>query len=102
MKPVREITAEQENFRLEIHPNSGFSVIKRDAIEPVPVGTHVAMVFKVTGYDKDCDGSLMARLEQVDVNGDATGWRPTNLGLYPQTAVVLDGPTEILKVNTNA
>lgn len=92
-----KITAEQENWRsVELTPgNPRFLTSKRDPVEPVPVGTYVAMVFRVTGYDPDCDGSLMARLEHVDRNGEATGWEPTHLGLYPDTDVVLDGPGDL-------
>lgn len=63
MRPANKITAESENFRLE----GGF--IKRDPVEPEPVGTIVLKVFRVTGYDSDCDGSLMARMENIDSQG---------------------------------
>lgn len=68
---------------------------RRDPVEPVPVGSYVVMVFRVTGYDPDCDGSLMARLEQVDKEGDATGWSPNQLGLYPDTDLIVDAPGEL-------
>jgi hypothetical protein len=77
IRRVPEITPDRENFRLE------------------PVGTYIAMVFRVTGYDRDCDGSLMARLECVDAAGETTGWTPVNLSLYPDSAWVLDGPGEL-------
>ena len=91
MRPVREITAEEENFRVEKSPILPGGVIKRDPIEPEPVGTIVLMAFRVTGYDPDCDGSLMARLAHININGDGgtTGWEPTNLGLRPGTALVV-------------
>lgn len=82
MRKVREITAEAENFRVERH------VIKRDPVEPEPVGTIVLLAFRVVGYDPDCDGSLMARLVNIDEQGDTTGWRPNGIGLYPDTALV--------------
>lgn len=44
------------------------------------------------GYDPDCDGSLMARYEHVDARGEATGWEPTHLGVYPHADYVLDTP----------
>jgi hypothetical protein len=69
--------------------------VKRDFVEPVPVGTYVAMVFRVAGYDQDCDGSAMARFEAVDRHGEPTGWEPGNLGLYADTDVVLDGPGDL-------
>jgi len=70
-------------------------MIRRDSVEPVPVGTIIAMVFRVTGYDPDCDGSLMGRFEHIDRHGNPTGWEPTHLGLYPDTDVILDNPDEL-------
>jgi len=83
MRPVRRITAEEENFRTE--RRWCFEVMKRDPVEPEPVGSIVLMAFRVTGYDPDCDGSLMARLEHIDKEGTPTGWDTTNVGLYPDT-----------------
>jgi hypothetical protein len=88
MRPVRKITAEEENFRtVQFAPNMFTS--KRDPIEPEPVGTIILTAFRVVGYDKDCDGSLMARLEHVDKNGEPTGWAPNCIGLYPNTDLVV-------------
>jgi hypothetical protein len=98
LRPVPEITAEQENFRtVPLATGPGFSAVtsRRDPVEPVPVGTYIVMCFRVTGYDPNCDGSLMARLEHVDRNGEATGWEPTHLGLYPDTDLVVDHPSEL-------
>jgi hypothetical protein len=93
---VPEITAEQENFRtVPLFPDGSFpqmSTSRRDPVEPVPVGSYVAMVFRVVGYDPDCDGSLWARREGVAATGQATGWEPTHLGLYPDDSWVLDSP----------
>jgi len=85
----------RENARIE--PVSGLRAvtIRRDPVEPVPVGSYVAMVFRVTGYDPDCDGHLMARLENVDADGESTGWDSTHLGLYPESTWVVDGPGEL-------
>lgn len=94
MKAMPVITAEQENFRLE-PVGENVSVIRRDPVEPVPVGTYVAQVFRVTGYDPDCDGSLMARLEGVDQAGEATGLEHNFIGLNPDSFVVLDSPDEL-------
>jgi hypothetical protein len=88
------------NERVEpLAAGMGFNamMVRRDPVEPEPVGTLIAQVFRITGYDQDCDGSLMARLEAVDFNGQPTGWEPTHLGLYPDTAVVLEDPAELLR-----
>jgi len=98
MRPVPEITAEQENHRFESladWPGGTAVMSRRDPVEPVPVGTYIVMVFRVTGYDPDCDGSLMARLEHVDRRGEPTGWEPTHLGMYPDTGLVVDHPSEL-------
>jgi hypothetical protein len=99
---VPEITAEQENWRsVPLFEGGSFPQMhtsRRDPVEPVPVGSYVAMVFRVTGYDSDCDGSLMARLECVNAAGEATGWEPTHLGLYPDDAWLLDGPDALDRV----
>lgn len=91
MRPVREITAKEENWRTEplISGQSRFQITKRDPVEPEPVGTIVMMAFRVTGYDQDCDGSLMARLEAIDARGEMTGWCPNCIGLYPNTDLVV-------------
>ena len=92
MRPVREITAKEEKFRLENMPEfpANISFIRRDPVEPEPVGTIVLLAFRVTGYDKDCDGSLMTRLAQIDfVEMDTTGWETDCHGLYPSTEIVV-------------
>ena len=88
MKRIRRITAEEENFRAEPMSMPGAMVIKRDPVEPVPVGTIVLEIFRVVGYDPDCDGSLMARMESIDLQGDETGWQVDSIGLYPSTTLV--------------
>lgn len=97
MRKVRKITEEEENFRLEtterFGPRVGF--VRRDYVEPEPVGTYIAMVFRVEGYTKDCDGSAMVTLAHVNRHGDDTGWRPNSLDLNPESEVVLDHPAEL-------
>jgi len=51
MRKVKEITAEEENSRVvPLIPSSMFNVVKRDFIEPEPVGTIVIMASRITGY----------------------------------------------------
>jgi hypothetical protein len=61
-----------------------------------PVGSYVAMVFRVTGYDPDRgetpESATMARLEHVDLDGETTGWEAQQIGLYDTTAQVLSEP----------
>lgn len=89
MRPVREITTSDENFRIEPIEGTNTGMIRRDSVKPEPVGTIVLMAFRVTGYDMDCDGSLMARMEHINRNCEATGWAPSHLGLYPDTNLVV-------------
>lgn len=86
MRPVRDIKG-LDNFRLE--RKGPFCVPKRDPVEPEPVGTIVLMAFRVTGYRPDCDGSLMASVEQIDKNGEITGWEENAIGLRPETGLVV-------------
>jgi hypothetical protein len=98
IRRVPEITAEQENRRtVPLASGSGFNMVtsRVDPVEPVPVGTYIAMVFRVTGYDRDCDGSLMARLASVDAEGEETGWETDHHGLYPNCDWVLGGPGDL-------
>jgi hypothetical protein len=98
IRRVPEITAEQENRRtVPLASGPGFSMVtsRCDPVEPVPVGAYVAMVFRVTGYDPDCDGHLMARLENVGADGKSTGWEESAIGLYPDSAWIVDGPGEL-------
>ena len=46
MRPVREITAEEENYRtVELIPgNPRFLISRKDPIEPEPIGTIILMV----------------------------------------------------------
>lgn len=72
-----------------------FVISRRDPVKKVPEGTYVAMMFRVTGFDQDCDGSLMVRLECVDRYGEITGFKATHLGLYEHVNVVLDNPGDL-------
>ena len=98
---IHALPKPDDNARLvpfvpEIDPSGDrFQTLRRDPVKPVPEGTYVACIFRVTGYDPDCDGSFMARIEQVDSNGKATGWEATHLGLYSTCEVVLDGPGDL-------
>ena len=88
MKRIREITSKEEDFRTVPWIGSRFETIKRNPVKPVPVGTIILVAFRVTGYDPDCDGGLMARLEQVDKDGEPTGWEQNAMGLYKDTELI--------------
>lgn len=104
MRLIREITSEEENFRTV--PNGPFVTFKRDPVQPEPIGTIVLIPHRIVGYDPDCDGSLMARLELVshgeefDPVDDEILNAPkevaaryagvsTNHGLYPDSGFVV-------------
>lgn len=89
MRRIREITAEEENFRTEeVHP--GMVFVKREPIKPEPEGTIILVPFRVTGYDPDCDGSLLARLAAIQIDDfSATGWKLNYIGLYPSSGIVV-------------
>lgn len=65
-----------------------------------PVGSYVAMVFRVTGYDPDCgetpETATMARLEQVDLDGETTGWEADCIGLYDTVDRIIEHPRHII------
>ena len=91
MRWPREITAEEENFRVVPHPESNGStqVIRRDPVKPEPEGTIVLLAYRITGYDRDCDGSLMARLEQISIHdGTPTGCSLQRMGIYKGDLIV--------------
>ena len=49
MRPIRKVTAAEENFRMEaITPE--FGVVRREPVKPEPEGTIVLLPFRVTGY----------------------------------------------------
>lgn len=73
----------------------GARTIKQDPVQPVPVGGYVVVVFQVTGYTPDCDGSAMAQLEQVDLDGEPTGWTEECIGLHPGDLTV-DSPADLV------
>lgn len=88
MRPVREITSEMENLRsVEFAP--GMETLKRDPVEPEPVGTIVLMAFRITGYKQDCDGSLMATVAHIDKDGEESGWEQDCIGLTPHSDLVV-------------
>lgn len=81
------------------HGQHGFGTPEIEARRP-PVGSYVAMVFRVTGYEPDCgetpETASMARLEAVDVDGEFTGWAPKGIGLYSTTDKVIGHPRDVL------
>jgi len=53
-------------------------------------GTIVMLAFRIEGYDRDCDGTPMAQVAQIDRDGKTTGWRESHIGLPFGTHRVLD------------
>ena len=88
MRKIREITAKEENFR-DVPIGSNCAMIKRDPIETEPIGTIVLMPFVIMGYTPDCDGSLMAKLENINIDSETTGWYQDSIGLYPTSGFVV-------------
>jgi hypothetical protein len=88
MRKIRRITGGEEGFRLEQY--GSFMVPRRNPVELEPAGTIVLLPFKVAGYDEDCDGSLMARLDNITMEGEKTGWSPNHIGLRDGVVVTLD------------
>ena len=90
MRFIREITAKEENFRGEpLFPGNKALQIKRDFVEPEPIGTVILIPFRISGYGKDCDGSALATLTAIDNNFEETGWRPDCIGLYPSSGLIV-------------
>ena len=105
MRPIREITAEEENFRIERYKDADFGFIKRDPVEPEPVGTVILLPFRIAGYDKDCDGSLMARMENLwlyDGKLEETGWDVSNIGMSSGLVVAEDELIGFLRGSQNS
>jgi hypothetical protein len=91
MRSPRDVRA-KENFRVE--PASGrIGIIKRDFVKPEPEGTIILMAFRITGYDRDADGSAMIRAEALMLEDDgrfeATGLEVDHIGLYDWTDIVV-------------
>ena len=89
MRPARQISDEEENLRIVPIPGTRFETLRRDSVEPEPGGTIVLKAFRIASYSADCDGSLLATLENIDANGEETGWAPTALGIDPTDTIVL-------------
>jgi len=105
-KPIRRVrdVSEAEGARSEqMIPGDGrFLTTHRNPVEPEPVGTYVALVFRVDAYRPDCDGSLMARLEAVNERGEGSGWFPDALGLLPGDTVALASPDVLFRLADEA
>jgi hypothetical protein len=106
----RAISAQEENFRLE-PAGGGIGFVRRDPIEPEPVGTIILVPMRIIGYDQDFDGGLLARFEQLsldeldeDIDEEYKGLPPGEVekyagisifhGIYPSTGIVAT-PEEI-------
>lgn len=97
---LRRLPKVDENVRLEpvgrnVEGNT-IARVKRDFVPPLPVGSYIVTVFRVAGYTPDCDGSAMARLENVGFDGEPTGWVGENIGLYEDCVLVVDHPGNLL------
>ncbi|MCU1616152.1 MAG: hypothetical protein JWO98_3692 [Frankiales bacterium] len=70
-----------------------------EALKPL-VGSYVAVVFRVDGYDPDVgetqETATMARLVNVGVDGEETGWEENCIGLYSTSARVVSNPRDVL------
>ena len=101
LRPVREITAEEENFRVELFYEDSqrtMSTTRRDPVEPEPIGSYVVMAFRIDEYHPDCDGSLMMAGSHVDRHGEETGWTVSHLGLRPDSDLVVSRPSFLWKL----
>lgn len=94
LRPVTEVTAEMENFRLEPR-GQNVSIVKRDMVKPEPEGTIVLLAFCILRYEQDADGSALARLGQITSEGRSTGLDIAGIGLYPDSAWVLDNLNDL-------
>lgn len=95
MRPVRNISEKEEGHRyVKIAGLANAITSKRNPVEPEPIGTIVLMAFRITGYTPDCDGSLMAKLDHIDKDGNESGWSPDSIGLYPDSDLVVT-PAEL-------
>jgi hypothetical protein len=90
MRLVRDIPPEEEIARVE--RRGRFYIVKRNPVEPEPVGTIVLLPFEITGYEQDCDGSLMAELDNLypyELEGNdfdisdlgSSGWEVSRVGI---------------------
>ena len=105
MRRPRDISSQEENFRVDdVAPNIGF--IRRDPVQAEPIGTLILRPMRVVGFDQDCDGSLMPRLEVLDLDeisagldepdpvfaapdGGTYGNILTNCGMYPSSGFII-------------
>jgi len=111
MRFVKEITAEEENFRTESMGikvpgpvregaegygsqvremiDAPMCMIKRDFVKPEEEGTIILMAFAVVDYEKDCDGSALAKLKHIGWDGDPSGLTIDGVGLYHGHDIVI-------------
>jgi glutamine cyclotransferase len=65
--------------------------MRRDYVEPEPVGTILLMAFRITGYSQDCDGEALAKLENLmywDGKLEDSGWHTDRVAIYPSSGFV--------------
>jgi len=71
MRFIKKLSWEEEGRRLvERDPVRlpGMISFKVDPVEVEPIGTIILTPLMVVGWDEDCDGSLMARLEPLNLD----------------------------------
>ena len=96
IRRMKAVSKEEENLQIIPIPGVPNAVtIKVDSIEPLPVGSLIIFMFRITGYDKDCDGSLLARLEKINYKGETTGLELNHVGLYEDCTWVVDFPNDL-------
>lgn len=100
MRLIRTITETEDNFQVEPLPGTQAGIVRHDFAKPEPEGTIVLLAFRITGYDRDCDGSAMARLEALylsDGKLEPSGWEEDGIGIGDDTGFVVT-EEELLKM----
>ncbi len=97
---VRRVPDVDERMWLE-HRDGGYAVVRREFVAPVPVGILIARIFRVTGWGRDCDGSALAELAEVDVDGQATGWEPFGVSVSSRSSWIVESAADLDRLAVN-